>query len=478
MANILIIDDDRMMAEMLSRKVSRLGHGCQMVFTLSEGLKQLETEAFDVVFLDVGLPDGNGLDILPDINAIPNAPEVVIITGAGDPDGAELAIQSGVWDYIEKASSLNAMILPLTRALQYREEKQQRKAPMVLLREGIIGNSPQIRSMLEMVAQAATTDTNVLITGETGTGKELFANAIHLNSTRADQNFVVVDCAALPDTLVESMLFGHVKGAFTGADKSREGLILQADGGTLFLDEIGELPMSLQKAFLRVLQERRFRPIGSHSEVTSNFRLIAATNRNLQEMVQAGSFREDLLFRLRSFPIELPPLRVRKSDIKDLIVHYSSKICEKFNIPPKGFSPELLEILTSYDWPGNVREFINTLERGITAAYQDHIIYPKHLPTHFRVHIARSSVEQGQVQAQAQVQTEEISGTGLLQSDRFPSYKEYREQVIADMDQRYLQDLMTLAKSDIKEACRLADLSRSRLYSLLKAQGFTDRNDD
>ena len=196
-----------------------------------------------------------------------------------------------------------------------------------------------------MIAQAAGSDVNVFITGETGTGKELFARAVHENSPRARGNFVVVDCTALPETLVESLLFGHEKGTFTGAEKARDGLVRQAHCGTLFLDEVGELPLNMQKAFLRVLQERRFRPLGGSREIESDFRLVAATNRNLDQMVRAGQFREDLLFRLRSYVIELPPLRERPEDLQELARFYADRFCERYGLPSKGFSPDFIRTL-------------------------------------------------------------------------------------------------------------------------------------
>ena len=275
MANVLIIDDDRAMCDMLSGRMRDMGHNATYALTLKAGLKQAFSESFDVVFLDVGMPDGNGLEALPKIRETPSSPEVIIITGAGSPDGAELAIKNGAWDYIEKPLSISAMSLPLIRALQYREDTRTLGSPVALDREGIVGNSPPMKACFDLMAQASASDANVLITGETGTGKELFAAAIHKNSPRAEKSFVVVDCATLPETLVESMLFGHEKGAFTGADKAKDGLIKQADGGTLFLDEVGELPLSVQKAFLRVLQERRFRPLGGKREIESDFRLVS-----------------------------------------------------------------------------------------------------------------------------------------------------------------------------------------------------------
>jgi two-component system, NtrC family, response regulator len=311
MARILIVDDDEMTCETLLSLIRSQGHQVDGASRLKQGYRQLMKNSYDLVFLDVNLPDGNGIEAVTAFRNTPSFPEVVIITGEGDPDGAELALKSGSWDYVCKPFSLEEIRLPLVRALQYRKEKSSGKAPLALRRTGIIGSSPETNTCLDLVAKAAHTNNNVLITGETGTGKELFARAIHENSSRSNRPFVVIDCAALPESLVESTLFGHEKGAFTGADRSREGLIKEADGGTLLLDEIGELPLAQQGAFLRVLQERRFRPVGSRADVFSDFRLIAATNRSIGRMVQAGTFREDLLFRLRSTSIDLPPLRNR-----------------------------------------------------------------------------------------------------------------------------------------------------------------------
>ena len=262
MIKVLIVDDDIMLCKMLRTLIEDMRYKVVVSNTLHDGLDMIARESFDVVFLDVQLPDGIGLDAVPVIRESSDAPEVIIMTGAGDPDGAELAITSGAWDYIEKPSSMKQMILPLMRAVQYREGRMATSIPVLLKRDRIVGSGQSLMASLEKLAQAAMSNANVLISGETGSGKELFAHSIHENSTRAANIFVVVDCAALPETLVESILFGHVKGAFSGADNTSKGLIKQADGGTLFLDEVGELSLSMQKSFLRVLQEHSFRPVG------------------------------------------------------------------------------------------------------------------------------------------------------------------------------------------------------------------------
>jgi len=461
MANILVIDDDKLVCESMANLIGQLGHGVSLAHDLGDGLKKARKGDFDVVLLDVRMPDGSGLDILPQVKSCPSAPEIIIITGYGDPDGAELAIKNGAWDYIEKPSSLQAIKLPLLRALEYRAEKQVLKPTMALKRPNIIGNSLKLNEALDQLAQAAVSDVNVLIQGETGTGKELFAWAIHNNGSRANRNFVVVDCAALPETLVESVLFGHKKGAFTGAEQSEEGLIKQADQGTLFLDEVGELPVSIQKSFLRVLQERRFRPVGGGQEVTSDFRLVSATNRNLEAMVKQGRFREDLLFRLRTITIDLPPLRECVDDIKDLSLYHLNKLWDRFGIESKGFSPEFWDVLREYAWPGNVRELIQALEKAVLSAKEEPVLFPKHLPDHIRIQVARTFFQKRQ-------EAPEKPQPGPRISVELPQLEEVREAAVAESEQKYLKDLITITKGNIKRASRISGLSRSRLYALLK----------
>jgi two-component system NtrC family response regulator len=462
MANVLIIDDDDLMCATMSKLVQRCGHEATCAISLHDGLKQAATRLIDVVFLDVHLPDGNGLDLLPRLEALSSAPEVIIITGYGEPNGAELAIKSGAWDYIEKSSSAKEISLALERALQYRHEKhaaRQKRTVAALKRQKIIGNSPKLQSCLDLVAQAAGSDVNVFIAGETGTGKELFARAVHENSQRTRGNFVVVDCTALPETLVESLLFGHEKGTFTGAEKARDGLVRQAHCGTLFLDEVGELPLNMQKAFLRVLQERRFRPLGGSREIESDFRLVAATNRNLDQMVKAGQFREDLLFRLRSYVIELPPLRERLEDLQELARFYADCFCERYGLPSKGFSPDFIRTLSAYQWPGNVREFIHAMERTLASARYESTLFPKHLPTSLRVEVTRASVTQ-------EHDFDITRGNG--NSHKLPNLHDYRDAVYNEAEKNYLHDLMTLSNKNITEACHLSGLSQSRLYALMK----------
>ena len=462
MAKILIIDDDLKIARLMDHMMTDLGHDTGYVLSLGDGRSRAAEMQPDVVLLDLTLPDGNGLTLLPDLLALGSEPEVIIVTGTGDQRGAEVAFKNGAWDYIAKPFRRDEVILSLSRALQYHEEKLASKKPLVLRRQGIVGSSSVLTACLEQVAAAAGTNASVLISGETGTGKELFARAIHQNSRRAEGGFVVVDCASLPESLVEGILFGHRKGAFTGADRDRAGLIKEADGGTLFLDEVGELPMVIQKNFLRVLQERRYRPVGGDREATSDFRLVAATNRDLDLMVKKGEFRSDLLFRLRTLELPLPPLRERREDVKELMVHFISDICETYGRQVKGYSPEFLESLVEYDWPGNIRELVNTLEGSLALAGDEPTLYPKHLPPQLRMLLLKNVPDQP-------VDASAFPDQGDDPELELPVFKEFRKKIVAEAERRYMKKLMSQAGGDIQAACEVSGLSQSRIYFLLKS---------
>lgn len=323
----------------------------------------------------------------------------------------------------------------------------------------IVGNSEKHSACLRSLLEAATSDASVLLCGETGTGKELFARAVHQNSSRAHGNFVAVDCTVLPETIVSSLLFGHKKGSFTGADKTSEGLIRQAHGGTLFLDEVGELSPPQQKAFLRVLQEHRFRPIGSSVEVNSDFRLVAATNRDLPQCVARGQFRQDLLYRLQSYHIMLPPLRDRSDDIKVLAGYHVDRLCNKYGFRTKQLTTEFIRTLTLYPWPGNVRELINSLEQALFMAQQEAILFPKHLPQHIRIQVAKATLPSHRISD---------SRPSAYTVNNLPCLQDFRIGVFGLAEKQYLESLVQHTGQDVSQACQLSGLSRSRLYSLLK----------
>ena len=468
MANVLIIDDDRVFCDILSRRVSRLGHYSVFALTLKSGVEMASKLEFDVILLDVQLPDGNGIEAISRFQALAYSPEVIIITGSGNPDGAELAIKWGAWDYIQKPASVEEITLPLIRALDFRREKKETKSQLTLKRDNIIGSSPQILSCLDLVAQAAQTDVSVFIQVKTGTGKELLARAIHENRPRHNQPFIVVDCGAIPESLVEGLLYGHEKGVFTGADKKQIGLIEQANNGTLFLDEIGELPLSIQTAFLRVLQEHRYRPLGSKTEKHSDFRLVSATNRNLEDWVENGHFREDLLYRLRAFSIVSPPLCDRSEDISELSMYYVAKKCNASEILTKGFSPDFFEAIHTYNWPGNIRELFNTLDSALVSAGDQPILFPQHLPVKIRTQIARAAVSDSQKKAIPPVPAAQVADTKDLQP-----YKDFRDQLLATGEKQYFYEICQKAKGNVKNACQRSGLSKSRLYHFLQKHGIS-----
>ncbi len=455
MARILVIDDDEPIRLLISRIILQEGHEVESSGTMMEGVRLAQSSCFDLVLLDVLLPDGNSLEVLPQILASPASPSVIMMTAVGTLDGAELALRTGAWNYLCKPVPLGEFRLQIQRALQFREANKVNQAPAILKRERIVGASPSINQCLELVGQAACSSANVLISGETGVGKEAVAQTIHENSPRSKASFIVVDCSSLPETLVESTLFGHEKGAFTGADQQREGLIKIASGGTLFLDEIGELSLSAQKSFLRVLQEKKFRPVGAVKEVESDFRLIAATNRDLGKMVHAGTFREDLYYRLKTIQIKIPPLRERKEDLRRLISHFMAWLDEQNGMGIKGILQECYVLLESYPWPGNIRELKNTLEGAYLAAGKLPSIVPFHLPSEIRLHSVKKDLELREPSSAAPWM-EEIQGVLPI--------KDFREK----MEKKYLSQLVESTKYDTVAASQLAGVSRVRFYEMLR----------
>jgi len=468
-AKILVVDDDELICDLLTDAVGRRGHTALCAGTLAEARRILAREEPDLVYMDVRLPDGSGINALEEIRASASAPEVIIITGQGDPDGAELALRCGAWDYIEKPTSVERMVLPLLRALAFREEKRRRRAPTLAADSGIVGTSPKMAACLARAAMAAASRVDVFISGETGTGKEVFAQAIHQSGSRAKNRFVVVDCTTLPGNLAESELFGHERGSFTGADRRQTGLIAQADGGTLFLDEVGELPLPLQTKFLRVLQERRFRPLGSDTEIKSDFRLVAATNRDLSAMVRRGEFRDDLLYRLRAFRIELPPLRERGGDIQALVAVHLAKAAERLGGKVREASPEFMELMEAHDWPGNVRELFQTVDMSLVSAHGDEALLPQHLPLDLRVRLMRRSVtDKAEAGLAAAPDQEDSRGA---QSGKLQPWRAHRAQLLGEAERAYFSALLRMTGADAARAAQLSGLKSARLYELLAKHG-------
>ncbi|PTN37173.1 sigma-54 dependent transcriptional regulator [Desulfonatronum sp. SC1] len=464
MADILIIDDDQLFSVALAEVLAGEEHRVSHAPTLAEGFALARSGDFSLIFLDLQLPDGYGMDVLPDLKSLPDSPEIIVITGSLEAELAQTAIGKGAWDFIKKTSTQLEMKLSCTRALEYRKT---RLASLPVHREGIIGNSPALRRCLEQMAQAAKSETEVLLLGETGTGKELFARALHANSPRRDKELVVVDCAAMTETIAGSELFGYRRGAFTGALTDRTGLIQRAHKGTLFLDEVSELPPALQKSFLRVLESRTFRPLGQSHELVSNFRLVCASNRDLDEMTRQGEFREDLLFRLRTVTIHLPPLRDRLDDLDELVRHHLEAVCRHSRLPGKAASPELMNLFARHDWPGNVRELVNTLKALAASAPLERVLYPAHLPR--ELHVRFLKARPTGAQPEASPPPGKAPEPNKTSPEHFNlDWKAYCARIRETAEKDYLINLMQVSGNSIKKAVLHSGLSQARLYGLLK----------
>ena len=371
MANLLIVDDERSICEMLDIAFRKLGHRVETVTGAAAAVQKLDSQIFDLVISDIKMPGSSGLDLLRRIRESHPETLVILITAHGTTGTALLAGQLGAFDYVEKS---HEFVDDLKFAVQRALETHQIQTENVLLRrelekarglDNIVGESPPMKALFELILSVAPTNSTVLILGESGTGKELVARAIHENSRRHDRPFVSINCSAFQETLLESELFGYMKGAFTGATANKKGLFEYASGGTLFMDEIAETSLPMQVKLLRVLQERKIRPIGGNEEVEVDVRVIAATNRNLQEMVRDGKFRTDLYYRISVIPIEVPPLRSRPSDISLLAFHFLKKFNAQMGKSLHGISSESVRLLEAYSWSGNVRELENAMERAV-----------------------------------------------------------------------------------------------------------------
>jgi DNA-binding NtrC family response regulator len=377
-SRILVVDDERSLREFLTILLGQAGYDVTTAESVESGIAALEESSFDLAMCDLKLPDGSGLSVLEEARNRQLETPFIIITAHTTPQHALESMRAGAAEYLSKPFDVEELKLIIGKLLP---EKDSASLPVNLPQ--FIGSSAPMQRILEMVPQVAVTPTTVLVTGESGTGKELLARAIHAGSAQAAGPFLTVNCGALPEGLLESELFGHVRGAFTGAVRDHNGLFAQADGGTLFLDEIGELTPPMQVKLLRVLQEHRVRPVGGQREVEVNVRILSATNRDLQNDVEEGRFREDLYYRLNVIHLHLPPLRQRSDDIPALARHFARLSCRRFNLADKRLTSDTLRVLQAYNWPGNVRELENVIERTV-ALERSEIISSGSLPEHIR----------------------------------------------------------------------------------------------
>jgi DNA-binding NtrC family response regulator len=370
---VLVVDDDADMAEMVARHLAGDGFTAAAVTGGARAIQRLAEESFDVVLTDVVMDDVDGLAVLREAQRLHPRTRVILMTAFGSLENAIAALREGAADYLTKPFKMAEVSVAVRRALdevRLREENKRLRDEVGerYRLERMLGTSPAMKAVLEQVAEVAASNATVLLLGESGTGKELVARAIHWHGPRAGGPFVAVNCAAIPDTLLESELFGHEKGSFTGATQRRRGLVAEADGGTLFLDEIAEMPLTLQPKVLRVLQDRMVRPVGGREETVVDVRVISATNRDLHDLVRAGRFREDLYYRLAVIPIRLPSLRERPEDISLLAAHFLERAAATLGKRIEGFDEEATAWLAQHRWPGNVRELENVVERAVTLA--------------------------------------------------------------------------------------------------------------
>jgi len=379
--SILIVDDDRAHRTMLRTLLSGWGYQVTEAADGSEAISEVGKGPFDLVLMDIRMAVVSGLEALAEIKALNPAIPVVLMTAYASVETAVDALKKGAYDYLIKPLDFDELKLALNRAMEHsnlRKENLQLRENLGTLfdRRSIIGRSEIITNLLDTVAQIAPTEASVLLTGESGTGKEMIAGAIHFNSMRKEGPFIKINCAALTETLLESELFGHERGSFTGADRRKEGKFKQADHGTLFLDEVSEMSLAMQVKLLRVLQERELTRVGGEEVIKVDVRIIAATNRDLLQEIEAGRFRDDLFYRLNVITLNVPALRERREDIPLLAHQFLTMFAEKNRKPLKGFSPQAMDHMLRHDWPGNVRELMNSIERGVVLSRGEYLDTP------------------------------------------------------------------------------------------------------
>ena len=382
MLNVLIVDDEAGIRESLQGVLQDEGYRAAAVASGEACLERIEHEAFDVVLLDIWLPGIDGLQTLQKIRELDNAPEVIIISGHGTIETAVRATKLGAFDFLEKPLSVEKTLILLKNAAdaqRLRQENRELKRQLTP-KSVIVGDSIPMKALRQQIQLMAPTNGRVLIFGESGTGKELVAHAIHAQSSRKDQTFVEVNCAAIPEDLIESELFGHLRGAFAAAGSDKEGKFLKANGGTLFLDEVGDMSLKTQAKVLRTLEEHSFTPVGSEEAITVDARTIASTNKDLEEEISKGNFREDLFYRLNVIPFSVPPLRERKEDIPLLARHFLREFSARYGRRPREMTDEAVDTLMRYSWPGNVRELRNVIERIVIMNPTTSKFERKHLP--------------------------------------------------------------------------------------------------
>jgi len=446
---ILVVDDDRGMRELIEEDLARHGHTVLTAGGGTQALELLRHEDVDAVLTDLNMPGVGGIELCSVLQAERPELPVVIITAFGSLETAISALRAGAYDFVTKPIDLDLLAHTMNRAVQHFQLGQtlgrlQDEVRRTRGRETLLGESRAIREVQDLIARIAPLDSSVLITGESGTGKELVARALHEQSPRRDNSFIAVNCAALPETLLESELFGHERGAFTDARTTRRGLFLEASGGTLLLDEVGELPLPLQPKLLRVLEERKIRPVGSNREHPCDVRIVAATHRDLEDAIRQGTFREDLFYRLNVLTIDLPPLRARGNDVLLLAQAFVDEFSTRFHQGVKGIVEPAATRLLSHNWPGNIRELRNVIERAVALSRHDRLT-AEDLPDRLRQPVAGRALP-----------------PGIGDSEHLLP--------LADMEQLYLQHVLETVGDNRTLAAKILGIDRKTLYRKLKEE--------
>ncbi|NOX97128.1 MAG: sigma-54-dependent Fis family transcriptional regulator [Nitrospirae bacterium] len=448
-AKILVVDDEAKMRRVLQMMLEENGYKVDLAGDGEKASNKIKQSDFDLVITDMKMPKKSGLKLLREIRKVDEELPVIVMTAYGTVPTAIEAMRAGAYDYILKPFDLEEMKAVVKKALavekllrrsRYLQEELEAKYQF----EDIVGKSIKMQEVFKLISQVAPTKSTVLISGESGTGKELIARAIHFHSPREKEPLIVVNCAALPETLLESALFGHVKGAFTGAHRDRRGKFELADGGTIFLDEVGAMSLNLQAKLLRVLQEKEFERVGGTGSIPVDVRIIAATNKDLKKAIEEKTFREDLYYRLNVIPVYLPPLRERKDDIPLLAYHFLRRYNQELKKNIKEISPETLELMAAYNWPGNIRELENAIERAVVLG-KGECLAANTLP----LSLANGSAS-------------------FRKTDDNLSYQEAKKEVLQSFEKRFLSKVLSKARGNVSRAARLARLDRKNLYQKMK----------
>lgn len=439
---ILVIDDDKNILKTIKKRLDTEGYETHTASMAEEALKMAQNITFDLAITDLRLLTKDGLELMEELHQFDPDLPIIILTAYGTIENAVEAMQKGAYSYLTKPYNPRELILHVSKALEKHRLTHEIKRLEHLVKEKsefqeIIGNSPAIQQVLQPIRRIAQTDSTVYISGESGTGKELVARAIHASSKRDDKPFVVINCAAIPENLLENELFGHVKGAYTGAHETTKGLFAQADGGTLFLDEIGEMPLPLQGKLLRVLQEKDFYPVGGAKPIKVDIRIIVATNKDLEKEVANKTFREDLYYRIHVIPLHIPPLRERREDIPLLTAHFLKKYSQKLGKEVKGILPEVMQRLMLYDWPGNIRELENAIEYALAMTTHDIITTDCFLA---------------------------LGSKTISQPMDFQILKEAKK----DFEKGYLKQALAITTGNMSKAAQLLGIFRADLYHLIR----------